>query len=95
MSIFIFDASDNQVLMNKNYHQIKTLKKDTNKLLEKLDDLKSIYSNFSEKIVSTKFFNFESENIVFKNISEKIKKIDLEDEETLSDYIQLNFYNNN
>ena len=36
VSIFIFDASDNQVLMNKNYHQIKTLRKDTNKLLKNL-----------------------------------------------------------
>jgi len=95
VSIFIFDASNNQVLMNKNYHQIKTLKKDSNRLIEKLDDLKSIYSNFSEKIETIKFFNFENDNIVFKNISEKTKEIDLEDEETLSDYIQLNFYNNN
>ena len=93
--IFLFDASENQVLMNKNYHQIKLLKKDSDKLNKKLIDLKEIYSSFSKKIDPIKFFNFSNDNIVFQNIFERIKKINLNDEEVLSDYIQLNYYNNN
>ena len=42
-----------------------------------------------------KFFNFKSDNILFSNISKKVESIDLNDEEVLSDYIQLNYYNNN
>lgn len=92
---FVFDASENQALLNKNYHEIEHLKKESNKLLENLNVLKTTYNDFSKKIDSLKFFNFENDNIIFFNISDKIGKINLDDEETLSDYIQLNFYNNN
>ena len=41
------------------------------------------------------FFNFSDDNILFQNIPEKIALIDLKNEELLSEYIQLNYYNNN
>ena len=48
----VFDASENQVLLNKNYHEVKHLKKESNKLLENLNVLKTTYNDFSKKIDS-------------------------------------------
>ena len=92
---FIFDASDNQILINKNIDDLVNLKKQSIKNEKLLNDFMSLFSNFLPKIDCQKFFNFDEENIIFDNIHTRINKIDLDDEETLSDYIQLNYYNNN
>ena len=92
---FIFDASDNQILINKNIDDLVNLKKQSIKNEKLLNDFMSLFSNFLPKIDCQKFFNFDEENIIFDNIHRRINKIDIDDEETLSDYIQLNYYNNN
>ena len=92
---FIFDASDNQILINKNIDDLVNLKKQSIKNEKLFNDFMSLFSNFLPKINCQKFFNFDEENIIFDNIHRRIDKIDLNDEETLSDYIQLNYYNNN
>ena len=94
-NIFVFDASENQILINKNFDDLSKIKKQTLLIEKILDNFKLIYSNFLPKIDTEKFFNFKDDNILFNNISQKVESIDLNDEETLSDYIQLNYYNNN
>jgi superfamily I DNA and/or RNA helicase len=95
VNIFVFDASENQILINKNFNDLKKIKKQTLTIEKILDDFRLIYSKFLPKISSEKFFNFKDDNILFDNIAKKVESIDLDDEETLSDYIQLNYYNNN
>ena len=84
---FIFDASDNQILINKNIDDLVNLKKQSIKNEKLFNDFMSLFSNFLPKINCQKFFNFDEENIIFDNIHRRIDKIDLNDEETLSDYI--------
>ena len=92
---FVFGASDKQLLINKNFDELKEIKKQSSLIDKSLANFKSIYEIFETKIDSEKFFNFMKDNILFDNISKKVESIDLNDEETLSDYIQLNYYNNN
>ena len=94
-NLFVFDASSNQVLINKNFDRLKKCKQEIAQIDKYLQNFRALFSNFLTKIDSQKFFNFKKDNILFTNINKKIKLIDLNDEETLSDYIQLNYYNNN
>ena len=94
-NLFVFGASDKQLLINKNFNELKKIKKQLLLINNSLTGFKSNYLNFSKKIESEKFFNFKDDNILFSNISKKVESIDLNDEEVLSDYIQLNYYNNN
>ena len=79
---FIFDASDNQILINKNIDELVNLKKQSIKNEKLLNDIMSLFSNFLPQIDCQKFFNFEEENIIFDNINTSINKIALDDEVT-------------
>ena len=95
LSLFVFDASENQILINKNFNNLKEIKRQVIKVEKSLENFRSIFNKFVTKIDTEKFFKFKENNILFVNIPKKIKLIDLEDEQSLSDYIQLNYYNNN
>ena len=92
---FIFGASDNQILINKNILEIKKIKKLCLEMEKTIYEFEVIYEKFSPKINQKLFFNFGDDNIRFKNIPEKIALIDLKNEELLSEYIQLNYYKTN
>ena len=94
-NFFIFSASENQILINKNIKNIEEIKKISSDIEVLLNSFETLYSAFSPKINSKHFFNFDNENIVFENIFKKIKGIDLRDDESLSEYIELNYYNKN
>ena len=93
--IFLYLMSENQILINKNFNELKTIKKQVINIEKVLQNFRSNFDKFSVKIDTYKFFNFAKKNILFQNISRKIELIDLEDEQSLADYIQLNYYNNN
>ena len=95
LDLFVFDASENQILINKNFNELKAIKKQAIIIEKVLQNFRSIFDKFVLKIDTHKFFNFAEKNILFQNISKKIELIDLEDEQSLADYIQLNYYNNN
>ena len=94
-SFFIFGASENQILINNNIEDLRNIKKNNGEIKKTVNDFDKIFAKFAPKINSDKFFDFNNENITYKNIPEKIKKIDFKNDEILSDYIQLNYYNNN
>ena len=92
---FIFSASENQILINKNIENIEEIKKTCTAIDELLNSFETLYSKFLPKINSKQFFNIDDKNIIFENISKKIKGIDLDDDQSLSEYIELNYYNKN
>lgn len=94
-NFFIFGASENQTLINKNVDNINKIKKKSEDIEFILKDFQNLFLNFLKKIDVIKFFNFNKENVIFQNILNKIDIIDLKNDEALSEYIQLNYYNNN
>ena len=94
-NFFVYGRSINQLYINVNVYELKNIKKQSLLIKSIINNFNILYSKFDPKIDSDKFFNFKKENIIFENIYKKIKKIDLKDEQMLSDYIQLNYYNNN
>ena len=80
---------------NSNIKSLPEVKKIINDLEEIYLKFNDIYKDFALKIDELKFFGYEKNNILFKNIPLKIKQIDLDDDNCLSDYITLNNYSNN
>ena len=89
------DDVNNQILLNSNIKSLPEVKKIINDLEKIYLKFNDIYNDFALKIDELKFFGYEKNNILFKNIPLKVKQIDLEDDNCLSDYITLNNYSNN
>jgi len=91
----IFEKIDEQILINKNIKNLTNIKKEIKSIEVIYNAFKNLYNKFSSKIDSQKFFKYEKNNIVFGHINPKLNKIDLTNDEVITDYITLNNYNNN
>ena len=66
LDLFVFDASENQILINKNFNELKTIKKQVINIEKVLQNFRSNFDKFSVKIDTYKFFNFAKKIFYFK-----------------------------
>ena len=78
--------------INTKISDLSEIKKTAKDVLEKNDAFNLTWKNVVKKIDVEKFFNFREENKRYQNVIDKIQKIDFNNKEILSQYIQINFY---
>ncbi len=90
-----FKNINDQIFFNKNINNLEDIKRNIEDLDKVYSPFIENYKLFEEKIDVQKFFDYNQDDIKFENIPKKIAKIDLSDDNCISDYITLNNYSNN